>query len=131
MKIESVISIINHACDDERYTRARELMVQEWTRLIEMKNYKSLNDNAKQLIKIIREEKEKGVFEELTYRDKKLLKLLNDSVRDVNLSFARRVYFSHMELFDKQEAQGWLTTDAQFMCMAWKKHNVPEEPAGL
>ncbi|WP_409290592.1 hypothetical protein [Peribacillus sp. SCS-37] len=131
MKIESVINIINRACDDERYTRARELMVQEWTRLIERKSYQSLNDNARQLMRIIREEKESGVFEELTYRDKKLLKLLNESIRDVNLSFARRVYFSHMELFEKQEAQGWLTADAKFMCMAWKKHGIPEEPAGL
>ncbi|MBM7690839.1 hypothetical protein JOC77_000242 [Peribacillus deserti] len=121
MKIESIISIVNKACNDERYTRARQIMSKEWNRLIETRSYQLLNDNAKQLIKIIVEEKEKGTFEALSHSDKKLLKLMNDSVREVNLPFAKRIYIEYIDLFERQEAQGWLSSDARFVCDAWKK----------
>lgn len=121
LKIESVIRLINITTSENNYTGARKLINSEWDRITETKNYLQLNSNAQQLVKIIKLEKEKGSFDVLSDSDKKILNLVNEYIKNLQFHFARRIYSEHQSLFDKPEAQSWLTSDAKSIYAAWKK----------
>ncbi|MCH1625481.1 hypothetical protein [Fredinandcohnia quinoae] len=124
MKIESATRLINKMVIEKNYSRARALILQEWKRLIEVRNYHLLNDNAKQLVKIIKEEKESGAFDSLTTTELKILYIVNQNIRDLQLSVAKRIYSEHPSLFERAEAKKLLTADARFICESWNKSNM-------
>ncbi|MFT4413017.1 hypothetical protein ACLM5H_04060 [Fredinandcohnia humi] len=121
MKIESVALLINTMVNEKNFSRARDLILIEWKRLTEAKNYHLLNDNAKQLVKIIKEEKELGTFDSLTPKEKTILNIVNQYIRELHLSLAKRIYTEHISLFEREDAQKLLSSDAKFMCKAWKE----------
>lgn len=119
MKIESVIYRVNQLCYSNQYARARILILKEWTRMTDSKNFERLNSEAKQLLKIIKDEKENGTSEVLDQRAKKIIDLVNQCIRDLQLPYARKIYMEHQELFQLQESKQWLTSDARYICHAW------------
>jgi hypothetical protein len=121
MKIESVVYLINRFSNENNYPRARLLINKEWNRISEYKNYELLNTNAKQLLKIIKDEKENGSQNELSQSEKNILNLVNQSIRDLRLPYAKRIFIEHNRLFDKPEAIQWLTSDAKFICNSWRQ----------
>lgn len=120
MKVESVIRLVNTMCKDHKYAKARPLIVSEWKRLTESKNYHLLNSSAQQFIKIIKEEQENGTIVHLSYTDKQVLNVINSYVKDSHFQYARKIFSEHLSLLEKQEAQGWLTSDARYIFNAWK-----------
>jgi hypothetical protein len=118
MKIEGVARIVNDLCSDRRYAQSRDLILSEWNRITENKAYHLLNDDAKQLVKIIKEEQEKGA---LSKAEKKILNLINESIKELKLPYAKRIFIENKEWMDKPEARGWLTSDARYICDAWTK----------
>jgi len=127
LKIESVILLANRMSVQRKFPELRQIILREWERIIETKNYQMLNDNAKQFVKIIQQEKEAGIGinNTLTNTEKKIIQLINESVNEVKLPFAKRLFIQHRNLFEKQEAQYWLTANSRFVCNAW----CQEEPA--
>ncbi|NHM32618.1 hypothetical protein [Neobacillus terrae] len=127
MKIESMILLANRMSVQRKFPELRQLILREWERIIETKNYQMLNDNAKQFVKIIQQEKETGIGinNTLTNTEKKIIQLINESINEVKLPFAKRLFLQHRSLFEKQEAQYWLTANSKFVCNAW----CHEEPA--
>lgn len=122
MKIESVVFVINNHMAKQRYGTAREVILREWKRITEPTNFQMLGQEAKELVKVIVKEKETNEFALLSDQDKRILRLLNEAVRDVKLPYAKKIFFEHMELIDQAHAQKWLTAEARFMCFAWKKN---------
>ncbi|PLR95733.1 hypothetical protein [Bacillus sp. T33-2] len=122
MKIESVTTLINKVVLEEKYNIARELIERDWERLIEYKNYQVLNGEAKQFLKFIKEEKENAANFSLTHTEKKILNLLNQTIRDMNLRYAKRLFEQHQELIYKPTGQSWLTSEARYICDVWNKH---------
>jgi hypothetical protein len=122
MKVESVIYMINNLINKRQYGNARALIKKEWTRIIEPLNFSMLNNEAKEFIKVIAREQESPDFNLLSEKDKKILNLLNEAVREVKLPYARKLFFEHKELFQMVHSQKWLTEDARFMCFAWGKN---------
>ncbi|RFU61219.1 hypothetical protein [Peribacillus glennii] len=59
MRIESVIHNIKKACDKNEFSNARATIDKQWNRVTEPKNYLYLNENAKQFVKIMKDEKRK------------------------------------------------------------------------
>lgn len=110
-------------CDDSRYSSARDMINNEWVRLTEAKNYVMLNGNAQEFIKIIKEEKENGSFDILTFPDKKKLNLFNQYVRETKLHHAKRIFIEQQVLLEKPAAQNWLTSEAKIYYDAWKRTN--------
>lgn len=121
MKIESIVFRIENLMSKQRYGAAREVILREWMRITEPKNFHMLGQQAKDLVKVISKEKETNEFALLTDKDKRILSLLNEAVRDVKLPYAKKIFFEHKELMDQAHAQKWLTADARFMCFAWQK----------
>jgi hypothetical protein len=126
LKIESVIILVNKMCNETRYTKAREIIYREWDRLTESRHYNLLNKNAKEFVKIIKEEKDNVSYEALLLSEKKTLNLFNQYVRDTNLNFAKRIYYNHIDLFEKPAAQSWLNSDARIFYDAWKRFLKPQ-----
>lgn len=122
MKVESVIFIINNLVNKRQYGNARHLIKKEWSRLIEPLNFSMLNNESKEFVKLIAKEQESADFNLLSEKDKRILNLLNEAVRDVKLPYARKLFFEHKELFLMVHSQKWLTEDARFMCFAWEKN---------
>ncbi|MDP4170979.1 MAG: hypothetical protein Q8906_10260 [Bacillota bacterium] len=122
MKIESVSLLINKMCTQQNYAKCRILIQKEWDRITEAKNYQMLNDEAKQFLKIIKQEREMGTFHSLTNTEKKILILFNQSIKEMKLPFAKRLFIQHKELIDSPKAQDWLTSDTKFICHAWKQN---------
>ncbi|WP_409303147.1 hypothetical protein [Peribacillus sp. SCS-155] len=118
MRIEGIAQIVNSLCDERKYAQARHMISSEWNRITENKAYQLLNDDAKQLVKIISDESMKGT---LSKTEKKILNLINESIRDLNLSYAKRIFIENQEWIKKPEAQGWLTADARYLCEVWTK----------
>lgn len=106
----------------QRYGAAREVILREWKRITEPNHFQMLSHEAKELVKVIVKEKETNEFALLSDKDKRILRLLNEAVRDVKLPYAKKIFFEHKELFDQAHAQKWLTADARFMCFAWEKN---------
>ncbi|WP_079506478.1 hypothetical protein [Mesobacillus jeotgali] len=123
MKIESVVFNLNNFMDKQQYSAARSMILKEWNRIAEPLNYKLLGAEAKELVKVIAQEKEDADFIHLSEKDKRLLKLLNDAVREVKLPYAKKLFYEHKQLYDLPYAQRWLTSDARFMCYAWSQTN--------
>ncbi|WP_026692726.1 hypothetical protein [Peribacillus kribbensis] len=121
MRIEVVVGRVNKACSEQNFSKARELISEEWKRITERNNHLLLNDAARQFVKIIQEEKENGLEEALSNDDKRILLTINQSVKNLNLPYAKKIYLSQIELCEKKEAQNWLTADARFCCECWKK----------
>ncbi|MDP4164223.1 MAG: hypothetical protein Q8898_14070 [Bacillota bacterium] len=122
MKIESISLLINKMCTQQNYAKCRILIQKEWDRITEAKNYQMLNDEAKQFLKIIKQEREMGTFHSLTNTEKKILILFNQSITEMKLPFAKRLFIQHKELIDSPKAQDWLTSDTKFICHAWKQN---------
>ncbi|MBT2644624.1 hypothetical protein J7I80_20620 [Bacillus sp. ISL-41] len=121
MKIESVVFKIENLMSKQRYGAAREVILKEWNRITEPNNFHMLSQQSKDLVKVIAKEKETNEFAMLTNKDKRILSLLNEAVRDVKLPYAKKIFFEHKELINQAHAQKWLTSDARFMCFAWQK----------
>lgn len=121
MKIEGVIQIVNAYCNDHQYSRARQLILSEWKRLTESKNYHLLNNSAQEFIKIIKNEKEKGILDILSNTDKKTLNLINASVKNSQFSYVKKIFLENQELLEIDIAQRWLTSDSKIIYEAWKK----------
>lgn len=121
MKIESVIHMVNTLCRDHSYSRARSIILNEWKRLTESKNYHLLNFNAQQFIKILHDEKSFDSLETLTNSDKRTLNLINTAVRSTQFNHAKQIISQHETLLEKDIAQRWLTSDAKVIYEAWKK----------
>jgi hypothetical protein len=122
MKVETVIYVINNFVGKGHYGNARDLIKKEFKRITEPSYFSLLNNEAKEFVKLIAKEQEDGAFSLLSEKDKKILTLLNEAVREVKLPYARKLYFEHKELFTKNYSQKWLTEDARFMCFAWEKN---------
>lgn len=123
MKIESVVYNLNNFMGKQQYSSARNMILKEWNRITEPLNYKLLGAEAKELVKVIAKEKEDADFVQLSEKEKRLLNLLNEAVREVKLPYAKKLFFEHKELYDLSYAQRWLTSDARFMCYAWGRGN--------
>jgi Mg2+/Co2+ transporter CorC len=122
VKIESVIIVINNLMGKQQYGSAREMIKKEWKRITEPLNYQMLGNEAKELVKVIAKEKQDDSFTLLSEKDKRILNLLNEAVRDVKLPYAKKIFFEHKELIDQSYAQKWLTSHTRFMCYAWNKN---------
>ncbi|MCM3683778.1 hypothetical protein [Mesobacillus subterraneus] len=122
MKIESVVIVINNLMGKQQYGIAREVMMKEWMRITEPLHYQLLSSEAKELMKVIAKEKENFDFISLSEKDKRILNLLNEAVREVKLPYAKKIFIEHKELIKKAHSQKWLTADARFMCFAWEKN---------
>ncbi|NHM33741.1 hypothetical protein [Neobacillus terrae] len=119
MKIESVVILINKFANDNQFARARKLMLKEWVRITEPRIVQTLNHEARQFLKVLKEERENTDLHALTNIDKKILNLLNQKIREANFSYAKRIFLQHKTLVSTPAAQNWLTSDARFMCNAW------------
>lgn len=122
MKIESVVFVVNNHMAKQRYGAAREVILREWKRITEPSHFQLLGKEAKELVKVIVKEKETNEFALLSAQDKRILRLLNEAVRDVKLPYAKKIFFEHRDLIEQAHAQKWLTSDARFMCFAWEKN---------
>ena len=122
MKIESVVITLNNFMEKQQYSSARHIIQKEWKRITEPLNYRMLGSEAKELVKVIAEEKQDASFNVLSENDKRILNLLNEAVRDVKLPYAKKIFFEHKELVNQSHSQKWLTSDARFMCYAWSKN---------
>jgi hypothetical protein len=122
LKIESVVFVIDNHMAKQRYGAAREVILREWKRITEPSHFQMLGQEAKELVKVIVKEKETNEFALLSAQDKRILRLLNEAVRDVKLPYAKKIFFEHRELIEQAHAQKWLTSDARFMCFAWEKN---------
>ncbi|WP_442596446.1 hypothetical protein [Neobacillus sp. D3-1R] len=120
MKIEGIISIINTLCKSNSFSKARPIIINEWKRLTESRNYHLLNTSAQEFIKIINSEKEDGRFEVLSHADKRTLNVINESVKQAQFRYARQIMSEHHALLEKPLAQKWLTQDAKIIYDAWK-----------
>lgn len=121
VKIETTIYLINRYSNDNNYSKVRSLIQKDWNRLNEFKNFHLLNSNAKQMFKIIQEEQETGRSNELSQQEKNILNLVNQSIRDMRLPYAKRIFLEHYNLFEKPAAIQWLSSDARFICESWQK----------
>ncbi|RSD27001.1 hypothetical protein [Mesobacillus subterraneus] len=124
MKIESIIYVINNLMEKHQYGYARSMIINEWARLTEGRNYQKLSSEAKELFKVVESEKAKPDFNLLTEKDKRILLTLNEAVRDVKLPYAQKIFRQHRELIIKSYAQNWLTSDARFLCQVWSKNTT-------
>lgn len=124
MKIESVVYNLNNFMEKQQYSSARSMILKEWNRITEPLNYKLLGAEAKELVKVIAKEKEDADFIQLSEKEKRLLNLLNEAVREVKLPYAKKLFYEHKELYDLSYAQKWLSSDARFMCYAWSRTEV-------
>jgi len=122
LKIESVVFVVNNHMAKQRYGAAREVILREWKRITEPSHFQLLDKEAKELVKVIVKEKETNEFALLSAQDKRILRLLNEAVRDVKLPYAKKIFIEHRELIEQAHAQKWLTSDARFMCFAWEKN---------
>lgn len=122
MKVERIIMSINYLMGKQQYGAARAIIVNEWARVTEKRHYQMLSGEAKELVKVILMEKERGIFNALSDNDKRILNLLNQAVRDVQLPYAKKIFFEHKELLINSHAQQWLTSDARFLCLAWERN---------
>lgn len=122
LKIESVVFVVNNHMSKQRYGAAREVILREWKRITEPSHFQLLGQEAKELVKVIVKEKETNEFALLSAQDKRILRLLNEAVRDVKLPYAKKIFFEHRDLIEQAHAQKWLTSDARFMCFAWEKN---------
>ena len=120
MKIESVVFNLNNFMEKQQYSSARSMILKEWNRITEPLNYKMLGTETTELVKVIAKEKEDPDFIQLSEQEKRLLNLLNEAVREIKLPYAKKLFFEHKELYDLSYAQRWLTSDARFMCYAWR-----------
>lgn len=123
MKVESVVIVINNLMEKQQFGSARGIMLKEWNRITDPSAYRRLSSEAKELMKVISKEKETGEFNKLSEKDKRILNLLNEAVRDVKLPYAKKIFNEHRDLITESYAQKWLTKDARFMCFAWE-HNA-------
>jgi hypothetical protein len=121
MKVESVVIVINNLMEKQQFGSARGIMLKEWNR-ITPSAYRRLSSEAKELMKVISKEKETGDFNKLSEKDKRILNLLNEAVRDVKLPYAKKIFNEHRDLITESYAQKWLTKDARFMCFAWERN---------
>jgi hypothetical protein len=124
VKIERVVLIINNFMEKQQYGSARNLIINEWARLTEGRNYQKLSNEAKELFKFIEIEKQKPDFNLLSDNDKRILNLLNEAIRDVKLPYAQKIYQQHRDLISHSHAQKWLTSDARFLCNVWDKNTT-------
>jgi hypothetical protein len=124
VKIESVVFSLNNFMEKQQYSSARSMILKEWNRITEPLNYKLLGSEAKELVKVIAQEKKDADFIQLSEKEKRLLNLLNEAVRDVKLPYAKKLFYEHKELYDLSYAQKWLSSDARFMCYAWSKTEI-------
>lgn len=106
----------------QQYGAARDIIQKEWKRITEPLNFHLLGSEAKELVKVIARENQDKDFSLLSEKEKRILNLMNEAVRDVKLPYAKKIFFEHKELFDQGYAQKWLTADARFMCYAWDKN---------
>ncbi|PKR86568.1 hypothetical protein [Heyndrickxia camelliae] len=120
MRITPTINLINHYSNQNNYSKARSLIEKEWSHLKEYKNYQLLNSNAKQLLKIMQEEQSRSE-QDLSQVEKNILNLINQSIREMSLPYAKRLFLKHHVLFEKPSAMQWLTSEARFICESWKK----------
>jgi hypothetical protein len=120
VKAETAVRLINKLCDEQKFSKSRVLILEEWEKVTEFKVYQKLNENAQQFVKIIQQEKENNSINLLSDNDKKILVLMNQSIRDLRLPYAKRLYTQYTDLIERPDAQNWLTSDARFFCMAWK-----------
>ncbi|MCM3123830.1 MULTISPECIES: hypothetical protein [unclassified Mesobacillus] len=127
MKIESVVYSLNNFMEKQQYSSARSMILKEWNRITEPLNFKLLGSETKELVKVIAKEKEDADFIQLSEKEKRLLNLLNEAVREVKLPYAKKLFFEHKELYDLSYAQRWLTSDARFMCYAWSREIFQHE----
>lgn len=118
MRIESVVYNINQACDKNDFATARSRINKEWMRVTEPQNYSLLNENAQQLIKIIRDTNQTSDVDILSLDQKRTIQRMNQYVRDMNFPNAKLTYSEHEQLFNLPETQRWLTKDAQIICEA-------------
>jgi hypothetical protein len=122
MKVESVVIVINNLMEKQQFGSARGIMLKEWNRITDPSAYRRLSSEAKELMKVISKEKETGDFNKLSEKDKRILNLLNEAVRDVKLPYAKKIFNEHRDLITESHAQKWLTKDARFMCFAWERN---------
>jgi hypothetical protein len=127
VKIESVVYSLNNFMEKQQYSSARSMILKEWNRITEPLNFKLLGSETKELVKVIAKEKEDADFIQLSEKEKRLLNLLNEAVREVKLPYAKKLFFEHKELYDLSYAQRWLTSDARFMCYAWSREIFQHE----
>jgi hypothetical protein len=124
VKIESIVFNLNNFMEKQQYSYARSMILKEWNRITEPLNYKLLGAQAKELVKVIAKEKEDADFIQLSEKEKRLLNLLNEAVRDLKLPYAKKLFYEHKELYDLSYAQKWLSSDTRFMCYAWTRTEV-------
>lgn len=121
MRTESIIYNINQACDRNEFATARARINKEWNRVTEPKNYSLLNENAKQLIQIIRDATQTVDVDIFSLEQKRTIQRMNQYVRDMNFAHAKLTYSEHKQLFDLAESQKWMTKDAQIICESLRK----------
>jgi hypothetical protein len=118
LKIESVVCNLKNFMRNSNLVPLEVMILKEWNRITEPLNYKLLGAETKELVKVIAKEKEDANFIQLSEKEKRLLNLLNEAVREVKLPYAKKLFFEHKELYDLSYAQRLLTSDARFMCYA-------------
>ena len=69
----------------------RDLIKKEFKRITEPSFFSMLNNEAKEFVKLIAKEQEDDAFSLLSEKDKKILTLLNEAVREVKLPYARKL----------------------------------------
>lgn len=119
LRIETAIHYINEYCKTNNLPKARSLIEHNWTRITESRYYLHLNFNAQYLVKIIKEEIEKGMHQQLTLEEKRILNQMNQYVRDLRYSHAKKTYTKHKDLFNRSEVHNWLTSEAKMLCDAF------------
>lgn len=119
LKIETTIHQINEYCNANNLPKARSLIERNWSLIIELDHYIYLNYDAQYLVTIIKDEIEKGGFHKLSLDEKRILNQMNQYVRDLRYSHAKRTYIQHKHLFDRTDAHNWLTAEAKMLCDAF------------
>ncbi|MBY0120606.1 hypothetical protein [Bacillus sp. S/N-304-OC-R1] len=122
MRAETVILHINESCNNNDLPKARSIIEHHWSMITESRHYLHLNINAQSLVKIIQAESEKNILNQLTFDEKRIIHQMNQYVRDLRYSHARKTYIKHKNLFDRPEIQNWLNIDAQILCDGFRLH---------
>lgn len=112
--IRTIITNINHCCDNLEFVDARRLIQLNLVKLSSATYYNLLNNNAKALVKLILKEHEDG-NEPLTRLELLKLNDINKYSKDFDISMLKRTLKDAVDLIQRKEAQVQLTENAKYI----------------
>ena len=111
MKPNSLINQINMACDNKDLATARVYMENNIDIISSPPYYSFLNDNARELLKIVQDSKRSG----LTRKQKSLVLNFNKLVGEYDITKLRIYIKAHKELLQMEESQEYLNSSARLL----------------